>query len=153
MLLKMRGKGMEEIKCGESNMCELEFSACADQLSFIRAATAAEANKAGFCQDVIDNITLAITEAFTNIIRHGYKECCEGQKVILKMEQLKSPDGLKIVLRDFGRQVEPCEICGRDLDDIRPGGLGVHIIKSLMSSVKYEKADGEGMMLTMVRYR
>lgn len=131
---------------------EFEFPACPDQLSAIRAVVAAFSKETGFEQETIDNITLAITEAFTNIIRHGYDNC-ESGRIILQMERQNNPDGLKIVLRDYGKQVEPCQICSRDLEDIRPGGLGVHIIKTLMNSVKYEKAEDKGMKLTMIKYK
>lgn len=130
---------------------ELEFPACPDQLALVRAAAAAAAHEVGFSQDDTDYITLAVTEAFTNIIRHGYQNCHEG-KILFKNLYLREPDGLKITMRDFGRQVDPSEICSRDLDDIRPGGLGVHIIKTLMDTVEYEKAESQGMILTMIKY-
>ncbi|MBN2063738.1 MAG: ATP-binding protein [Sedimentisphaerales bacterium] len=131
---------------------QLELPACPCELANLRAATAKAALAAGFCQDKVDNITLAVTEAFTNIIRHGYKEKCQDEKVILTLEKLSEPDGIKITMRDFGNQVEPCQICGRDLDDIRPGGLGVHIMRSLMDLVEFKKADSVGMILTMIKY-
>lgn len=59
--------------------------------------------------------------------------------------------GLRIVIEDLGRQIEPSDIKGRDLDDIRPGGLGVHIIKEVMDEVAYEKRPGGGMRLTLVK--
>lgn len=131
---------------------QMEFPACPCELTNLRAATAKAALAVGFCQDKIDNITLAVTEAFTNIIRHGYKDNCQDEIVILTIEKLSEPDGIKITMRDFGNQVEPCQICGRDLDDIRPGGLGVHIMRSLMDLVEFKKADNIGMILTMIKY-
>lgn len=58
---------------------------------------------------------------------------------------------MKIVLEDEARQVEVCNIKSRDLEDVRPGGLGVHIIKQVMDDVVYEKRDGLGMRLTMIK--
>jgi serine/threonine-protein kinase RsbW len=58
---------------------------------------------------------------------------------------------MKIVLEDEARQVEVCNIKSRDLEDVRPGGLGVHIIKQVMDDVVYEKREGQGMRLTMVK--
>ena len=51
----------------------------------------------------------------------------------------------------FGRQVDPATIKSRDLDDIRPGGLGVHIIGSVMDQVEYQKAPEAGMMVRMTK--
>jgi hypothetical protein len=37
------------------------------------------------------------------------------------------------------------------LDDIRPGGLGVYIIREIMDEVRYEKREGGGMRLTLTK--
>jgi hypothetical protein len=51
--------------------------------------------------------------------------------------------------------VDPTTIKSRDLDEIRPGGLGVHIITEVMDEVRWEKrTDGPiGMRLTMMKKR
>ena len=53
----------------------------------------------------------------------------------------------------FFKQVDPESIQPRDLDDIRPGGLGVHIIREVMDEVAYEKRQGPGMRLTMIKHQ
>jgi hypothetical protein len=58
---------------------------------------------------------------------------------------------LKIVIEDEARQVDPDQIKSRELDDIRPGGLGVHIIRQVMDEVTYERREGAGMRLTMAK--
>ena len=40
---------------------------------------------------------------------------------------------------------------GRDLDDVRPGGLGVHIMTSCMDCLEFRQAEGGGTILTMVK--
>ena len=47
--------------------------------------------------------------------------------------------------------VDPSDIKPRDLDDVRPGGLGVHIIVECMDEVTYSPRDGGGTVLTMVK--
>ena len=44
---------------------------------------------------------------------------------------------VRFVLRDYGRSCDPAKIKSRELEDIRPGGLGVHIIKQAFDSVIY----------------
>jgi anti-sigma regulatory factor (Ser/Thr protein kinase) len=61
--------------------------------------------------------------------------------------------GLKVVLEDEARQVDPSKIKSRDLDEIRPGGLGVHIIREVMDEAVYERRDRVGMRLTLVKRR
>jgi anti-sigma regulatory factor (Ser/Thr protein kinase) len=59
---------------------------------------------------------------------------------------------LECDVRDFGRQVDPSTIRSRSLDEVRPGGLGVHIIRSVMDEVEYSRAEGGGMRLRMLKY-
>ena len=42
-------------------------------------------------------------------------------------------------------------IKSRDLDDIRPGGLGVNIIRQVMDEVSYERRERIGMRLTLIK--
>lgn len=66
------------------------------------------------------------------------------------------PEAIKIVIEDEARQVDPEAIRSRDLEHVRPGGLGVHIIRSVMDEVIYERRDegsGRGMRLTMIKRR
>ena len=94
-------------------------------------------------------------EALCNIIRHGYEKRRDGP---IWLSLWPSADGngsagITVVIEDEARQVDPCCIKGRDLEEIRPGGLGVHIIKEVMDEVRYEKRDKVGMRLTLVKRR
>ena len=124
------------------------------QLPQVREAVLRVAADAGFTEDEIDRIILATDEAIANVIKHGYGGRLD-QPVEVCMEQIEQDGcrGLKMVIRDFGKQVPPDQICGRDLDDIRPGGLGVHIIRSVMDHVAYSPAEGGGMRLEMVKLK
>ena len=57
------------------------------------------------------------------------------------------------LVAEGGRQVEPAQICGRDLCDVRPGGLGVHIIRAMTSGIEYRKAEGGGMLAILRKHR
>jgi serine/threonine-protein kinase RsbW len=72
--------------------------------------------------------------------------------VILRPILAMSRKGLEIIILDRGKSIDPTAICGRDLSDIRPGGLGVHIIRSVMDKVQYRQRLGGGMLLRMVKY-
>ena len=79
-------------------------------------------------------LVLGLDEACTNIIRHAYGH--NGKPVRLEMERLR--DRVRFVLRDYGRSCDPKHIRSRDLKDVRPGGVGVHIIRQVFDHVKYE---------------
>jgi len=104
----------------------------------------------GFRQDESGRIALAVDEALANVINHGY-ERQRNKPIWLHVwtqTQSGSP-GIRIVIEDEAKQIDPDSICGRDLDDIKPGGLGVHIIREVMDSAVYERREAAGMRLTM----
>lgn len=102
----------------------------------------------------IAEIVLAADEALTNVIRHGYQGVPD-QRIEFEARRMRDDRkgaGIEIEIRDYGRQVELSNICGRDLEEIRPGGLGVHLIKAMMSEATYDHAEGGGMRLKMRKY-
>ncbi|MDC0393868.1 ATP-binding protein [Candidatus Pelagibacter sp.] len=93
-------------------------------------------------------IKLAIDEALQNIIRHAYK-LDKTKKITIKLKKI-SGDSFKAEIRDYGERVPIDQIKHRALDDIKPGGLGVHFIKSISKEMKYEHKDEAGTLLTLV---
>lgn len=123
-------------------------------LPIVRAAVERLATAEGFGETDARSLVWALDEALTNVIRHGY-ENQPNQPIELQIEPVHAADGregLRIIVRDYGRQVDPSTIKGRDLDDVRPGGLGVHVIRSVMDEVEYSQPRDGGMRLSMVKY-
>ena len=73
-----------------------------------------------------------------------------SKEMILSFQVL--PDRIELALRDFGVKCEPGDIKGRNLDDIRPGGLGVHIIRGIMDRVEYDTRHAHGTELRLTRF-
>jgi len=142
-------------KTNRENHVEIRVSADPANLCIVRSAVQKAAEKSGLNQKSIDAVTLALEEALANTIRHGYGGPC-NKPIIVSLNRLNAdenhPAGLEILIRDFGRQVDPGNIKGRDLDDVRPGGLGVHIIYSSMDEVEYSCPTDGGMQLRLVKY-
>jgi len=109
----------------------------------------------GWTEEQVAELVLAVDEALTNVIRHGYGgETCH--EILLVIERVDDPErgcGLEVRVRDRGKQVDPGTIRGRDLEDMRPGGLGVHIIQNVMDSAEYSCVPGGGMQLVMRKYQ
>ena len=53
----------------------------------------------------------------------------------------QSAEGLEILLCDQGPAVDPAKMRGRRLDEIKPGGLGLHFIRQSMDIVEYQRTD------------
>ncbi len=124
-------------------------------LAGARELVSSVARRLGFPEEACGQIALAVDEALCNVIRHGY-ERRKDAPIWLSIFPLSSDGnvtGLRIVVEDEARQVDPEQIRSRDLDEIRPGGLGVHIIQQVMDEVKYEKRSPLGMRLTLIKHR
>lgn len=125
-------------------------------LSGAREMVASVSRRLGFSEEACGQIALAIDEALCNVIRHGYERRRDGP-IWLSLWPLAGQNGhsggMKIVVEDEAKQVDPAQIKSRDLDEIRPGGLGVHIIRQIMDEVNFEKRERVGMRLTLVKWK
>ena len=138
----------------ESGNCadQVEFRFASDPklLKIVRSAVAHLCELNGFSSQQCDQTILAVDEACSNIIKYAY-EGKTDRTIIIKVRLLSN--GIEIVLRDFGKKARLSNIQSRDLDDIRPGGLGVHFINSIMDVVSYDNSLKEGNRLTLAKYR
>jgi anti-sigma regulatory factor (Ser/Thr protein kinase) len=131
-------------------------------LSGVREMVAAVARRLGFMDEACGQIALAVDEALCNVIRHGYGRRPD-RPIWISLWPIGgvAPSGsadnptkaIRIVIEDEAKQVDPDLIKSRDLDEVRPGGLGVHIIRAVMDEVRYERREGRGMRLTMLKRR
>ena len=96
----------------------------------------------------IFNAKLAVDEALQNIIRYAY-DFDKTKDIVVKLEKT-SENSLKVELRDFGTRVSTSQIKPRELDDVKPGGLGIHFIKSIVKGMNYEHQDDGGTLLTLL---
>ena len=117
-----------------------------DLLGEVRHKLAQYATQAGMIEAQADGLVLAADEALTNIIRHAY-EGATDQPIDIYIYS----DGteLHLTLRDYGHPVPREMIRSRDLDDVRPGGLGVHIMTTCMDRVEFQHPDEGGTKLVM----
>ncbi len=133
---------------------ELNIKSNSRSLPVVRGAVEQMAAMEGFTDDEAHGLILAIDEALANVIQHGYHGR-EDQPIAITLMPVTSEEGLlgiAVEVRDEGRQVAPETICGRPLDEVRPGGLGVHIIQSVMDEYEYSCPPEGGMRLRMVKY-
>jgi anti-sigma regulatory factor (Ser/Thr protein kinase) len=129
----------------------LEMLSQARFLAAARAMISNAAQRLGFGDMQCGQISLALDEALCNIINHGYGKQPDGRIWISVFELPSDSPSMKIVIEDRARQVDPSSIRSRDLDDVRPGGLGVYIIHEVMDRVLYEQRPEGGMRLTMTK--
>lgn len=115
-------------------------------LEFVEAACA----EAEIGPDVCFDLTLAVEEAASNVIAHGYKG--RGGPLSVRLEVTE--DDVTIGLRDQARPFKPGKISPPDtktpLEDRPVGGMGLLLMHRLMDEVRYETLP-DGNLLTMVK--
>ncbi|HMK49541.1 MAG TPA: ATP-binding protein [Thermodesulfovibrionales bacterium] len=114
-------------------------------LSVVRAVTERVGQIFEIDEKVVQDMRLAVDEACSNVIKHAYRGDT-SQRIILKYSFRK--EMLKIIIEDDGPTTEKESLKGRDLDDIRPGGLGIHFIKRVFDVFEIDgKKKGNRLLL------
>ena len=127
----------------------LEVPADPLAMFIVREVVGKISSRIGFDEDETDKLVLAVDEACTNVIRHAYEN--SGDERIIITFTLRM-DCFEIMIRDFGRGADPATFRGRDLNEIRPGGLGIHFIKSAVDKLEYDMPPTGGMVLKMIKF-
>ncbi|MBI3269139.1 MAG: ATP-binding protein [Planctomycetes bacterium] len=98
-------------------------------------------------------IILAVDEAVTNIIEHGYESQKDGT---IEMEIEAAPDIFRVVIRDSGKEFDPNSIKDPDMTDhVKKGkkkGLGIFLMRQIMDEVKYVFKEGVQNELILVKH-
>jgi len=101
----------------------------------------------GFSDEEILDAELAVDEAVTNVIEHGYRG--EGGSIDLIVSV--SIDEVVIRLEDTAPPFDPTStapaIIEGDLEERPTGGLGVHLIKEVMDALSYERISGKNVLI------
>jgi serine/threonine-protein kinase RsbW len=101
--------------------------------------------------EVVMTMHLVLDEVVANVISHAYNDTGEHQiHVTLALDE----SVLTIRVEDDGRPFDPLAAPPPDLDlplEERPvGGLGIHIVRSVMDAVEYQR-DGDRNVLIMTK--
>ena len=112
----------------------LDIPAIADNLKKIRKFVRNYIAKCDRLESFSDEIVLAIDEACQNVVRHAYKDK-EGD-VTVKLSFRNNE--FIVSIEDNGIPVIPEKIKPRDIEDIKPGGLGTFFINQIMDSVSFQ---------------
>jgi anti-sigma regulatory factor (Ser/Thr protein kinase) len=115
-------------------------------LYVVRSVLYPLALEAGFAKKGARQIVLAVDEACSNIIRHAYEGDTTKQIVVTVTD---GADRFTIRLRDQGKKVDREKIAPRDLDQVRPGGLGTHFMNEVFDLVTYDTSPAEGTILIL----
>jgi anti-anti-sigma factor len=137
---------------GRQNLADKVFPARLDQLCSIAEFITTAARQRHMGERDVFAVQMAVDEAVTNIMTHGYADQPDGN---LHLACWQEGDDLVIEIRDRGRPFDPDEVPEPDLhtplEDRQEGGLGIFLMRRMMDRVEFTR-EGDDNVLTMARH-
>jgi anti-sigma regulatory factor (Ser/Thr protein kinase) len=100
------------------------------------------------------SLNLALDELVTNVILYGYEDPTD-QQIVVRIEA--EPGRLSGVIEDEGREFDPVSAPPPDLTSPLAsrelGGLGIHLVRSLMEEVSYRREGAKNFLTIRKRIR
>jgi serine/threonine-protein kinase RsbW len=107
---------------------------------------------AGYDQDMVFHVQMAVDEACSNVIEHAYQGQGKGD-ITLSCDCMKTE--WVIAIFDTGRSFDPGSVpepnLDANVDDIKTGGLGLYFMHQLMDEVEFTFDEKQGNKLRMVK--
>ena len=125
---------------------KLEFTSHTANLALMRSFLRRFLARHAFSEQQRTLMVLGVDEACTNVIRHAY-DLRDDQPIALSVEALSTC--VRMRLRDYGEQTPAEQMRGRAHNQVKPGGLGLHLIRNAFDKVDYIlKPRGTELVLT-----
>ena len=117
----------------------ITFPAQFSSLASIADAVSQAARTAGLSERAAYAVQLAVDEACSNIIEHGYKGQTDGE---IEFRSEKLEDGLRIVLRDQGLAFDPTRAPEPDfsvsLEELQLRGAGLVMMQRAVDELRFQ---------------
>jgi len=132
------------------NQMKLEFLSCSENVGLARVAVAAFASGVDFNLSDLEEIKVAVSEAVSNSVIHGYEGATTGT---VRLSASLFNNALEIVVEDDGKgiaDVEQAMLPGTGSDPERLG-LGFVFMKSFMDEVDVQTEVGKGTRVKLLK--
>ena len=104
----------------------------------------------GINEDTAKTLNLALEEWVANVINYAYPKGMRGH---VEVTANVSDNVLTLVIKDHGMAFDPTQYAevdiDADLDERAIGGLGIHLVRTIMDSISYERTVDGYNRLTM----
>jgi serine/threonine-protein kinase RsbW len=125
----------------------LTIPAKAEYVALVRLALSGLSRLRPFSEEVLGDLKLAVTEACTNSVRHGYSD---GEGTVEIVYELQ-PDRLAVEVADDGPGFDAAGDRPSE-ENLAEGGLGIAIIKAVSDEFEAgERTAGHGSRLRFVK--
>ena len=147
----MRGHNLKQST--DKQPLRLVIQSRTENLRRVREFISEAARGAGFDEESVQKIALAVDEACTNIIKHSYQFAPEGEIEIL----IHTRDGsFEVMITDHGKSFDPDAVQVPDMKEYirkyRRGGLGMYLMRSLMDVVEYSTSPDAKNTVRLVKF-
>ena len=88
-------------------------------------------------QNLKEELVLAIAEAAQNIVKHAFKNNADANELMVVQISCENKK-LQIAFYDRGTPVDPKKVKHREIDNVKPGGLGTFFIQEIMDAVEFK---------------
>jgi len=113
-------------------------------IDWIGSSCAAE----GLAEDITFKLTLALEEAVVNVMNHAFAGLPPPHSITVRLEVTAQTAIAEVI--DNGRPFDPTSARDPDLTlplaQRRPGGLGIHLMRSMMDRLDYRRSDGSNIL-------
>jgi anti-sigma regulatory factor (Ser/Thr protein kinase) len=124
-------------------------------LSVVRETVREVVRLAGFPEDDVHMLTVAVDEAVANIIEHGFEPRSYGRMEI-EIQMAADEDVFEAIIRDCGSAFDPSRIALVNIKEhVRAGrknGLGIFLMQRIMDRVIYSRDERNNNQLRLVKY-
>jgi len=122
--------------------------------SIAGAAAAAQefARLAGFQEDALFWIDIAVREAVANAVLHGN---CQDESKPVEVRIIASEAGLIVTVRDQCESFQPAEVADPTAAEnlLKASGRGILFMRTFMDEVAWERHPGGGTIVRMIKKR
>jgi anti-sigma regulatory factor (Ser/Thr protein kinase) len=123
-----------------------------DELGRIAAEVEAMGKREDWSPNLVFRANLVLEELLVNIIKYGQSDGINGFDITLTSE----PDRLTIEVVDEGKPFDPVKdapppVLTGSLEDRPVGGLGLHLVRSLVDELSYKRERGKNHVALVAR--
>jgi anti-sigma regulatory factor (Ser/Thr protein kinase) len=141
-------KAEQRISPREPGAVELRMDARAENLVLARLALTGVGAVARAPENVLADLKVAVTEACTNAIQHGYAAPDVAASVVVRY---RIADGrIEVEVEDNGRGFDPNDPGASTPEDARSQGMGLMIIRALTDELLVD-SDASGSRITFAK--
>lgn len=131
----------------------LKVSGTTENLEVIRDFIHKLAEKCGFGKEAASEIELAVDEACTNVIKHAYNN---NKRHMLELSAFLDAEKMEVIITDKGPGFDLAKVPTPDIREYaqksKSGGLGIHLMRSLMDEVKFSLNPGKKNQVSLIKY-